>query len=831
MNNHLCHWSALTILGVTGIAILNAAPVIAETQDFEVLPPTIEISSENADVLTDVQVQATESGLVITFETTAEALPAVTTTTVGDRLIIEIPDVILSLPGENIVEVLQPTAEIESVQISPGENGGGRIVITGLTAPPMAAPQLTGEQLIVEVTPDESTAENLELVVTADATANSYTVSEATTATRTDTPLAEIPQSIQVIPKAILADQGVSSLDDALRNTSGVLQNSADARGQRFVVRGFDSASVLRDGFRPTFGFSGNIGYPELANIEQVEVLKGPAAILYGVSEPGGVINLVSEKPLSEPFYEATLELGNRNQVAVGVDLSGPLNEDGNLLYRLNALYRNSDYYRNFNVDLERTFIAPTLTWQIGDRTDLDLFVEYSADQRPYDTGLVAIGDSVADIPFDRNLSQLDDINEATYWRTGYEFEHRFSDNWKVRNGFNYIAYNTIFESSFTLGFDPTTGDLDRSYIQLDQPSSTYAVQTNVVGEFSTGAVDHTVLMGVDYIHRNQSGNNLRGFGPNSSFTQNIFNPIYGTVPRPDFETQPIIRFGDTYINAVGIYLQDQMDIGDRLHLLAGLRYDTVSQRVVNPTSLAETTQNDDAFVPRLGVVYRPIEPISLYTSYSQSFAPNSGTNVDGDTLPPEAGEQFEVGVRAEALEGALVTNLAYFDIRKNNVATSDPDNIGFSINAGQQRSQGIELDVMGEILPGWKIVANYAYTDARVTANNDGQAGNRLINSPYHSANLWTTYELQTGSLKGLSFGVGVNYVGDRFGDLNNSFSLGDYFLTNAAIAYRQDNWRAALNFRNLFDVEHITGTRNNRFEVYPGEGFTLLGTLAVEF
>ena len=173
MNNHLCHWSALTILGVTGIAILNAAPVIAETQDFEVLPPTIEISSENADVLTDVQVQATESGLVITFETTAEALPAVTTTTVGDRLIIEIPDVILSLPGENIVEVLQPTAEIESVQISPGENGGGQLIITGLTAPPMVAPRLEGKQLILEVTPDESIAENLELVVTADRTANS----------------------------------------------------------------------------------------------------------------------------------------------------------------------------------------------------------------------------------------------------------------------------------------------------------------------------------------------------------------------------------------------------------------------------------------------------------------------------------------------------------------------------------------------------------------------------------------------------------------------------------------------------------------------------------
>ncbi|MEO0489753.1 MAG: TonB-dependent siderophore receptor, partial [Cyanobacteria bacterium J06659_2] len=316
----------------------------------------------------------------------------------------------------------------------------------------------------------------------------------------------------------------------------------------------------------------------------------------------------------------------------------------------------------------------------------------------------------------------------------------------------------------------------------------------------------------------------------------NIFNPVYGTVPRPDFGSEPIFFDGDSYINSWGVYVQDQITLLDNLHLLAGLRYDTVNQRNVNRPSLfapvtSDTTQNDNAWVPRLGIVYQPVDPISLYASYSQSFVPNSGTTFDGNSLQPERGEQFEVGVRAEALDGALMASLAYFDITKRNVSTSDPNNIGSVIDAGEQRSQGIELDVVGEILPGWNIIANYAYTDARIAADNDGQVGNQLINAPKHSANLWTNYEIQTGALQGLSFGAGVNYVGDRFGDLDNSFRLGNYFLTNAAIAYEQDTWRAAINVRNLFDVNHLTGTRNSRNEIYPGEGLTLVGTFSFEF
>ena len=274
----------------------------------------------------------------------------------------------------------------------------------------------------------------------------------------------------------------------------------------------------------------------------------------------------------------------------------------------------------------------------------------------------------------------------------------------------------------------------------------------------------------------------------------------------------------------------------DRL-LLAGVRYDTAEQEVVNNPSLfiptaSESTQNDDAFSPRFGVVYQPIEAVSLFTSYSRSFSPNSGTMVTGDILEPEEGEQFEVGAKAELLDGRFSVSLAYFDITLQNVATTDPNNPNFSIATGEQRSQGVELDLIGQILPGWNLIANYAYTDARITEDNTGLEGNRLFNVPEHNFNLWATYDIQNGPLEGVGFGLGFNYVSDRYGDNANSFKLGDYFLTNAALSYRRDNWRTALNIRNLFDVNYIQSSDNSRtIRIDPGEGFTMIGSVSVEF
>ncbi len=506
------------------------------------------------------------------------------------------------------------------------------------------------------------------------------------------------------------------------------------------------------------------------------------------------------------------------------------------MLYRLNALYRREDYYRDFDVAVERFFIAPVLQWKISDRTDLFLNFEYLDDKRPGDFGLVAIGDRVADIPLDRNLGELDDELTAESIRASYRLEHRFNENWTFKNAFNFLTYDTVYQAVTTLDFDETTGLLSYYFEGGNQPTTQYELQTNVTGKFNTGSIEHQLLVGIDLERRDDGPEVFRGDLDNVT-TIDIFDPIYGEVSRPNPEDDPILFDGTFQTDRLGVFLQDLIALSDNLKFLGGIRYDGVWQDSTfqpsssNPETSEDSTFND-AFSPRLGIVYQPIEELSFYTSYSRSFFPNSATTFTGEILPEERGEQFEIGVRGEFLNDRLTSSLALFNLTRQNVATTDPDNSDFSIATGEQRSRGIEIDLAGEILPGWNAIANYAYIDAEITEDNDLPVGNRLFNVPEHNFNLWTNYELQTGSLQGLSFGLGFNFVGERSGDLDNSFTVDSYFLTNAAISYERDKWRAAVNFRNLFDVDYIQGTENGRIsEIYPGQGFTVIGTVSAEF
>ncbi|NEQ32330.1 MAG: TonB-dependent receptor [Leptolyngbya sp. SIO4C5] len=808
-----------------------AAPIAYEAS---ALAPQVAQADGSPIVITGITVESTDAGLQVVLEADEGALSAPDSTTItGNALIVEIPNASLA---DGAFQAFQPTEGIALIQASELSGDLVRVVITGSDAPPQVEITPSAAGLALGVTPGIAQAvtddEAIQIGVTGE-DQDDYVVPNATTATRTDTPLRDVPQSIQVIPQAVLEDQAVTDLNDAVRNASGVVSGSNDPRGQRFAIRGFDSSSVLRDGFRLTNGGTGNIGFPELANIEQLEILKGPAAILFGSLEPGGVINLVSEQPLSEPSYELGFRGGNRTLVEPSVDLSGPLTEDGRVLYRLNALYRREDYFRDFTNPVERFFLAPIVSFAINEQTDLTVELEYRDDERPNDFGLVAVGDEVADIPFDRALNDRDLTASAEFVRTGYQFEHRFNDDWQLRNSFYYTQYDTSVIVGFGPGFNEAAGTIFSVPVRLDQPSDSFELQTNTVGEFSTGNIDHTLLAGIDLYRRRDDGTEARG-DISVVNALNIFAPDYDSLVTPDFDAAPVLLSSEGTTDGLGIYVQDQISLLDNLKLLVGLRYDTADQESsgVQLGRPFETERYDDAFSPRIGLVYQPIEEVSLYTSYSQSFAPNFGNTESGDPLEPEQGEQFEVGARAELLDGRLVAGLALFNITKQNVATTDPNNPLFSVAVGEQRSRGVELDVIGEILPGWNIVANYAYTDTEITEDNDGLEGNQLFGVPEHNFNLWTNYEIQQGDLAGLGFGIGVNFVGDRFGDNANSFTLDEYFLTNAAISYQRDNWRAGLNFRNLFDVDYIESAENSRTsEINPGEGFTVVGSFTIEF
>ena len=665
--------------------------------------------------------------------------------------------------------------------------------------PAGAEPSLVNETGTDQLAQD-SQPESLRIVVTGDN--NIYYVPD--TSTGIVTPILETPQSVQVIPRQVLDDQQVLDLDEALRNIGGVSVGSTEGRGFQVSLRGFEGVPVFRDGFR-LFSPNGNgdaagQNFPEIANIERIEVLRGPASAQFGQIGPGGAVNVVTKKPLATPFAEAEFQIGSNGLLRPRIDVSGPLSENGDLLYRLNVVYTHEDGFRDFDQDIERFFISPALTWKISDRTDLNLQLEYLDEQRPLDTGLVAFDDGLADIPQDRVLGELDDKISSDYFSAGYTLEHRFSDNWQLRNAFRYIRdaddISAALSFPFIGGLDETTGTLNRVFGEQKVTNTTYALQTNAVGEFSTGPIDHRLLLGLDLARYELKSESFTDFSLRIPI--NIFDPVYGAVARPERSDE--ILSGDTIdTDSLRIYVQDQMQITDELSLVAGISYETTEQTSTDLIDETESEQNEDAFTPLIGIVYQPLENVSLYANYARSFLPNSAITAAGNPLEPEEGDGFEVGVKTELLGRRLLATLAYFNLTKQNVATADPNNPRFSVATGEQQSQGIELDIIGEISPGWNIIGSYAYIDAEVTEDNRVEPGNLLPGVPEHSASLWTTYKIQSGDLSGLGFGLGFNWVGGRQGDLGNSFELDSYFLTNAAISYERDDWRFALNFKNL--------------------------------
>ncbi|MEM6503439.1 MAG: TonB-dependent siderophore receptor [Cyanobacteria bacterium P01_C01_bin.89] len=791
----------------------------------------------SANTITAVDIEETEFGLSVNF-TSNEPLTVETSEVVGNALVLTLPDATLDLIDPEQGEQFSPIDGIALVSVVGLAEGGVRVSITGNDAPPQVEVNTEGGNLVLGVTPGAASdvaADRDAIQIGVEGQTNNYYVPDSSTATRTNTLLDETPQSIQVIPQSVLEDQQAIQLGDALRNASGVVSSSRDQRGPRFIIRGFNSGAILRDGYRLLNAGTGNVGYQELANIERIEVLKGPASILSGALEPGGAINLVTEQPLPEPAYELSFRGGSRTLLEPSIDLTGPLTQDGRLLYRLNALYRREDFYRDFDTPTEQFFIAPTISWAINDRTDLVVEVEYSDETRASDFGgLPALGDRVADVPFDRITGEASDFATNESLQAGYRFEHRFSDSWKIRNSFQYRRFEPEFISNAAFQvIDEDAGDLFRVWIQNGQPISSYEVQTNIVGEFSTGSLKHTLLAGIDW-YRQDFTSLGRADLANPQPPFNIFDPVYG-AERPENFDDPLPRTDFSRTQNLGVYVQDQVEILDNLFLLAGLRFDTVRVRSFDFDNFTDAERDDQGWTPRVGIVYQPVDNLSLYGSYSTSFNPNAGRNRSGSIIEPERGRQFEVGARAELFDGRLTANLALFHITKTNVATADPEALptdNFVVATGEQRSQGVELDVIGEILPGWNIVANYAYTDADITEDNTGIEGNRLFGVPEHNFNLWTSYEIQKGDFEGLSFGIGFNYVGDRFGDNDNSFVLEDYFLTSAAITYERDNWEMAINFRNLFDIDYIDSSEGSRaFENRPGEGFTVLGRFSIRF
>jgi iron complex outermembrane receptor protein len=780
--------------------------------------------------ITEVQLSSTVQGLELRLETTGEIVQPAATSVIGNALIVNIDSATLALPEGDEFQSANPIEGIALITINalPGERV--RIVITGVDAPPVAQVRTEAQGLAVAVMPGTEAAmtdqDAIQVVVTGEEDVG-YAPNDAATATRIDTPLRDTPRTVQVIPEAVLQDQAITRVTDAIQNTSGVVQDGGfGGTTDQLNIRGFFTDNLFVDGFRSNFGE----GFTETVNIEQIEVLRGPASVLFGNSQPSGVINLVTERPLDEPFYEVELQAGNYGFIRPTIDLTGPLNGDRTILYRLNAAYERFDGFRDFDQNVDRIFVAPSLAFQFSDATTLNLDFSYLRDQRPFDRGFLAIGRGIIDIPVTRFLGEPDDFREIESLNAGYRLEHRFSDDWRIRNQFRLVSNEALDFRAEPTTLDEATGILSRNFRSNDDVYETYSLQTDLLGNFLTGSIEHTLLVGVDL--RRETGVGTQRRLPDSLTPDiDIFDPVYDVIDRPTLDDLTNeVRNNNDRTDALGILVQDQIEFLDNLILVLSGRFDAVSQDNLDNLTGITSEQNVTDFTPTVGIVYQPIEPISLYANYARSFQPNFGTNVDGDFLEPERGTQYEIGVRAE-LADRLVASLAAYDITKSNVATTDPDNPDFNIGIGEQRSRGIDLNIAGEILPGWNVIASYGLIDAEVTESNDLPEGSRVQNVPRNTASLWTTYEIQRGDLQGLGFGLGLFYIDERAGDFEDTFDLPSYLRTDAAVYYRYDNWRVAINVQNLFDVEYFRSNNFGRVAIEPGAPLTIIGSLRVDF
>ena len=793
--------------------------------------------------ITGVQAIPTDKGVEMILQTGKGAQLQITNRSTGNNFIADIPNSQLRLPnGEAFTfRSEKPLAEIIEITVTNLDTNTIRVTVTGKAALPTvelfdddaglvfgvvsaATATQPPKKPTNETKPEEPTAqqdEPIELVVTGEQ--DGYRVLDTSSATRTDTPLRDIPQSIQVIPQQVIKDQQATRLTEVLKNAPGVVVGSRSPRDPLNVIkiRGFDAfGETLLNGIQDRSISSVGFG----SNIERVEVLKGPASVLFGQGGLGGKVNLVTKQPLRDPFYEVETSVGNYNTYNGAIDLSGPLNDSKTVLYRLNASAGTNESFIDF-YDQQQYLIAPTLSWQISDRTKLTLEASYSLAEGPYDFGIPARGSVLPNpngrIPRNRFVSEpnLNDTSNGAF-RIGYNFEHRFSENWQARSVFQTSLFRLKRNLVFPFGLQDDLRTLERGVENFDYDQNNYNLDNYVVAKLTTGSIKHELVAGFNLSKTDTNSKALF----NDTTTLDVFNPVYGTATEaslPDFDIKNTAQ-------QLGFYLQDQITLAENFKVLLGGRFDIANQEAKDLIAQTNDFKQTEAFSPRVGIVYQPIKPISLYASYSRSF--NQAVDLFGPALPePERGTQYEVGVKAD-LTGRLAATLAFYDLTRTNLPTSDPNDSRLTVIVGEQRSRGIEFDISGEILTGWNIIAGYAYTDAVITEDNDFPVGNLLNNVPRHAINLWTTYEIQSGSLEGLGFGLGAFYYGARQADLANTVELPSYIRIDAAIYYQRDNYRAAINIKNLFNADYFVSAQNiNR--IIPSDPLIIQGTISFEF
>jgi iron complex outermembrane receptor protein len=610
-----------------------------------------------------------------------------------------------------------------------------------------------------------------------------YAVPNAVTATKTNTPIMQTPVSVQVVPQQVLQDQQVVVIEQALQNVSSVYTIGNGGGQSGFSIRGFTTYEYYLDGVRVNTVLG--TGARDLADIQQIEVLKGPASILYGRIEPGGLVNLVRKQPESTPSYDVQQQVGSYGFYRTTTDATGPVTPDGNLLYRFDGAYENAGSFIDY-VHNDRIFVAPRLHWAPTEDTQANFYLEYFHAHDPNLQGIPTLYNFVAPVPISNNYNEVahfptDDL------RVGFNWTHNFNPNWSLTQRFDAdFRHQTLANAVDNFDPDPLNCTLISCPLQrfiLANPyvyNQDYYTSLELTGHFDTFGLSHTLLLGADFYLNNSGFESVNNF--TTVPTIDLFHPVHSGdlsyfLLKPD--TLGFTKFGQDWY---GTYLQDQITLPYNFHLLAGFRYDNAGQsqtgiNTIPAYSVSYFQSRENAVKPRFGLLWQPIPQLSLYGDYVENFGLTNGVGANNTPLPPSEARQWEAGVKTDLLNNRLTATVAWFDIIKTNVATPSPDPLqaaqGFLVATGAVRNTGVEFDIQGQLTPEWKTIGSFAYINSKIVKDTgvafdaagnpittQGNTGNRFFGVPALGGSLWAVYEPQAEPFKGLSLGVGDSRI-----------------------------------------------------------------------
>ncbi|HUN94397.1 MAG TPA: TonB-dependent siderophore receptor [Burkholderiaceae bacterium] len=675
-----------------------------------------------------------------------------------------------------------------------------------------------------------------------------YATPNASAGTKTDTPLMETPVNVQVIPQRLLTDQGATTLEQALTNVSGVVSYGNGGDIQDTIIRGFDTGQVLfLDGVR-IYDHLGN-GLLTLAGVDHIEVVKGPAAVLYGETEPGGFVNVVTKDPQPIPYYAFEQSVGSWKHSITRFDATGPLDAERAVQYRLDGSYETGDSWRD-GIWSKSGFIAPSLAWVVTPRDRLT--VKYFFDHNPMipDNGqnvpLLADG-TLVNIPRHVNLYdpsgvwQRNDIS-----RTKVDYVHAFNDEWQVKGQVTHYSAKSsgLFVNGQSFIPPGTPGNVGSDWnFQLGYPiygsgmagtqnsnERTKAASVDLTGQFDTMGARHSVLVGSDFSKYDEPTAYVGGVPTNTPIV-----PVDYTSSEPALLDPNSLSQSNQQIYDAGFYAQDQIKLG-RFDVLLGLRYQAWHQdslsllqygstNVANGTAfyLPATAYHQSAVTPRAGIVWEAKSWLSVYALYADGFFPNSGFDFQHQTLKATGANDKEIGLKYQSADKKLQATLGWYDLVKTKVPSADlvhfdplTHQFDFQTTIGAERSRGVEFDLQGQILPNWSMILTYAYTNAKVTADSNSTAttgiastlGNRLGATPMNAASFWTTYDLLALDSGRWTIGGGI-VAREATLDLTNTFTTPGYHIVNLMTRYaariRGVTLSAQLNVDNAFNKAYF--------------------------